>query len=93
MVKHDLEVAGIAYKDAAGRQFDFHALRHTFITRIVKAGVSPKEAQSLARHSTITLTMDRYAHIGLMDIVGDRASAVGRPFVGQRNTGIEGDGN
>jgi hypothetical protein len=34
----------------------------------VKAGVSPKEAQALARHSTITLTMDRYAHTGLHDI-------------------------
>ena len=25
-------------------------------------GVNPKEAQSLARHSVITLTMDRYTH-------------------------------
>src|SRR5262249_49880769 len=47
---------------------DFHALRHTFITRLVRAGVKPKEAQALARHSTITLTMDRYAHTGLHDV-------------------------
>src|SRR5262249_34951107 len=39
-----------------------------FITRLVRAGVKPKEAQALARHSTITLTMDRYAHTGLHDV-------------------------
>jgi hypothetical protein len=32
------------------------------------AGVRPKEAQALAKHSTITLTMDRYAHTGLHDV-------------------------
>jgi integrase len=41
---------------------DFHALRHTFITSLAAAGVHPKTAQMLARHSTITLTMDRYTH-------------------------------
>ena len=30
--------------------------------------VPPKLAQQLARHSTITLTMDRYSHIGLLDM-------------------------
>jgi hypothetical protein len=33
---------------------DLHALRHTFITELVKAGVAPKDAKELARHSTIT---------------------------------------
>jgi hypothetical protein len=46
---------------------DFHALRHTFITELVRAGVAPKDAKELARHSTITLTMDRYAHVGIRD--------------------------
>ena len=58
----------LATPDAEGRVIDFHGLRHTFITRLVKAGVKPKDAQALARHSTITLTMDRYAHIGLADV-------------------------
>src|SRR5262249_28678826 len=35
----------LAYRDADGRVADFHALRHTFITRLVKSGVRPKEAQ------------------------------------------------
>ena len=37
---------------------DFHALRHTFITNLCKADVSPKTAQMLARHSDISLTMN-----------------------------------
>jgi len=53
----------LLYKDSRGRFADFHALRHTFITNLVKANVSPKVAQSLARHSDIRLTMDLYSHI------------------------------
>jgi hypothetical protein len=30
--------------------------------------VHPKIAQTLARHSTITLTLDRYTHVGLYDL-------------------------
>lgn len=63
MLRRDLKAAGVPYQDAGGRVADFHALRHTFVTRLVKAGVAPKDAQTLARHSTITLTMDRYAHV------------------------------
>ena len=50
----------LAYRDGAGRVLDFHAFRHTYITNLTCAGVHPKDAQVLARHSTITLTMDRY---------------------------------
>lgn len=56
----------LCYVDAAGRVADFHALRHTYITNLATAGVSPKTAQTLARHSTITLTMDRYTHLGVV---------------------------
>ncbi len=52
----------LAYADESGHVIDFHALRHTFITNLARGGVHPKTAQSLARHSTITLTMDRYSH-------------------------------
>ena len=62
MFRQDLEAAGIDYRDHAGRVADFHSLRHTFITNLAAGGVHPKVAQSLARHSTITLTMDRYTH-------------------------------
>ena len=56
------DVAGILARDDAGRVVDFHALRHTFIINLAVGGVHPKKAQTLARHSTITLTMDRYTH-------------------------------
>lgn len=55
--------------DAVGQVVDFHSLRHGFITYLVAANVAPKVAQALARHSTITLTMDRYTHLGIVDLV------------------------
>lgn len=49
------------------QRIDFHVLRHSFITSLVKGGVSPKVAQALARHSKITLTMDTYSHLNIHD--------------------------
>jgi site-specific recombinase XerD len=63
----DPEHPGIPSVDDDGRVFDFHGLRHQFISNLATAGVHPKAAQMLARHSTITLTMDRYTHLGLVD--------------------------
>ena len=62
MLRADLAAAGVPYQDEAGRFADFHALRHTFVSNLAASGVHPKVAQTLARHSTITLTMDRYSH-------------------------------
>ena len=67
MLRDDLDAAGIPYLTDDG-VFDFHAFRHQFITSLAKNGVHPKLAQTLARHSTITLTMDRYSHVGLLDM-------------------------
>ncbi len=69
MLRADLDDAGIPYRDDAGKVFDFHALRHQFITNLARAGVAPKVAQALARHSTIVLTMDRYCHLRAEDEV------------------------
>ena len=68
MLRRDLKTAEIPYHDNAGRVFDFHALRHQFISNLAKSGAHPKVAQSLARHGTITLTMDRYTHLSLWDM-------------------------
>jgi len=66
MVKKDLERAGIPYKTSDGFA-DFHAAgRHTYITELLRNGVSLAEARALARHSDINQTMD-YAHIGIED--------------------------
>ncbi|MCX7421961.1 MAG: tyrosine-type recombinase/integrase [Planctomycetia bacterium] len=73
MLRIDLEAAGIGYLTDDGYA-DFHGLRHTFVSNLVASGVSPKIVQILARHSTITLTMDRYAHIGSFDLQSGLAS-------------------
>jgi len=67
MIKLDLERAGIPYPDGSGNVADFHCLRHTFISRLARSRVSPAVAKSLARHSTITLTIDRYTHTLIQD--------------------------
>ncbi|MBC7772466.1 MAG: tyrosine-type recombinase/integrase, partial [Pyrinomonadaceae bacterium] len=67
MVKADLRAAGIDPEDHGEGCLDFHALRHTYITRLMRANVPPKVMQTLARHSTIQLTLDRYSHLGLSD--------------------------
>ncbi len=67
MKQADPESAGIPFRDEAGCVFDFHALRHQFISSLAAAGIHPKLAQTLARHSTITLTLDRYTHVALFD--------------------------
>ena len=66
--------AFLADTDGSGRVVDFHALRHTFITRLARSGVVPAVAKSLARHSTIVLTMDHYTHT----LIGDERAALDR---------------
>jgi hypothetical protein len=62
--------------DGSGRVVDFHALRHTFITRLARSGVAPAVAKSLARHSTIVLTMDHlHAHAHRRGTCGPGPSA------------------
>jgi hypothetical protein len=57
----------LTYRDSEGRYTDFHALRHSFITMVGKSGVSPREHQDLARHSTYALT-SRYSHSRFYDL-------------------------
>ncbi len=57
----------LKYKDSQNRFADFHANRHTFITNLSRAGVAPKVAQELARHSDIRLTMGIYTHTDLAE--------------------------
>ncbi len=47
---------------------DFHSLRVTYITELVRLGLHPKKVQILARHSTINLTMNYYTRLTPSDI-------------------------
>ena len=53
----------LTYCDADGLFADFHANRHTFISRLGRSGVSLLTAQKLARHSDPRLTANVYNHL------------------------------
>jgi integrase len=63
MVRFDLKFANIKNYE----NYAFHTLRHTMVTMVVKSGATTKEAQALARHSDVRLTMDTYTHLGRYD--------------------------
>lgn len=69
MLRGDLVAAGIEPENSTG-VLDFHALRTSFISHVVAGGASVKVAQTLARHSTATLTFDVYARASLHDVRG-----------------------
>ncbi|MCH8914117.1 MAG: tyrosine-type recombinase/integrase [Planctomycetes bacterium] len=61
MLRGDLEAASIPYRDDSGRVTDFHSLRGTFASLLLRAGVDVRTAKDLMRHSTIAMTADVYA--------------------------------
>lgn len=68
MMRVDLAAADIPYRDEDERVADFHSLRHSFVTEVVRAGASVKEAQTLARHQDPSLTFKVYAHARLHEL-------------------------
>lgn len=75
MLRVDLAAARVPYNQRDG-VLDFHALRGTFITGLARAGVHPKTAQILARHSSIELTMQVYTHLELAEVAAALPKAV-----------------
>ncbi len=69
-LKPDLDRAKIDYKDAEGRQADFHSLRMTFGTMLAKSGVAPRTAMELMRHTDLRLTMNVYTDPSILDTGG-----------------------
>jgi len=57
----------LCHRNHDGLYADFHSLRHGFITGLAKAGVKPKMAQTLARHSDVRLTLGVYTHVEMHD--------------------------
>ncbi len=66
--REDLEAAGIPYKDEQGRVADFHALRHTLGTNLARAGVPPRIAMAIMRHSDMRLTNTTYTDVSQLPI-------------------------
>ncbi len=84
----DMTAANLEYEDDRGRVADFHVLRHTFISNLARAGVHPRNAQALARHSTIDLTMNVYTHVSMHDLSRDVESL---PALGMTNGAADAD--
>jgi integrase len=70
ILNRDLEAAGIPKVDEHGKRIHLHALRHSTGTHLSKAGVSPRTAQAVMRHSDIALTMRTYTDERLLDSAG-----------------------
>ncbi len=52
----------LALKEAKISNFRWHDLRHTFASRLIRAGVDLRTVQELMRHKTIKMTL-RYTHL------------------------------
>jgi len=55
-----LKRAGVPYKDALGRQTDFHAIRRSLNTHLAQNGVDAHTRKEIMRHSELRLTLDVY---------------------------------
>jgi integrase len=72
----------LCYENHDGRFADFHSNRYLFITSLAKAGISPRMAQTLARHSDIRLTLGVYTHVEMHEQSAAVASLPAPPGVG-----------
>lgn len=79
MMRHDLKRAGIPYIDEDGHHADFHALRHSYVTALVRSGATVKQAQVLARHSTPVLTLAVYSHVAMRELTNALEAMPGEP--------------
>ncbi len=70
IMNRDLVAAGIDKIDDLGRRVHIHALRHSTGTHLSSAGVAPRTAQAVMRHSDLALTMNTYTDEGLLDKAG-----------------------
>lgn len=78
-----LDRAGIERVDAQGRTLDIHALRHTFASRLARAGVPLQQVQRLLGHSDPKLTAQIYTHLETDDL-RDAVERLGRASPGPR---------
>ena len=65
------EAARAGYPD-----FHPHQLRHTFVTNLIRSGLDPKTAAQLARHKTVSITLNVYTQMNSDDL----SNAIVRAF-------------
>ena len=56
--------AGVRYRNA-------HVCRHTYATRLLKAGMSMTAVSRLLGHASIRTTIDEYAHLAVEDLAAE----------------------
>jgi integrase/recombinase XerC len=64
MVRGDLKAAGVAQ----WAEYDFHCLRHSYITTLILSGANAKAVQVLARHHDLRLTLGTYTHTTIQEL-------------------------
>lgn len=62
-----LRVFKLYLRDASLKERSFHALRHYFISELMRGGASAEAVRVLAGHSTLEMTQ-RYAHVVTADL-------------------------
>jgi len=70
---------GIPIIDDSGRRVHVHALRHTFATRLARAGVPVQTAQLLTGHRTASVLLGIYTHLRVEE---SRKAIEGLPELG-----------
>lgn len=50
-------------KEAGVKEYNVHALRHTFATRALEAGIPIKVVSEILGHASVQITMDTYSHV------------------------------
>ncbi|MDE7100543.1 MAG: site-specific integrase, partial [Anaeroplasmataceae bacterium] len=44
------------------KHYNFHCLRHTFVTRALELGIDIKTLSEILGHTNVSITLNRYAH-------------------------------
>lgn len=58
------------------KHYNFHCLRHTFVTRALELGVDVKTLSEILGHTNVTITLNRYAH-SMMDYKMEQMNKIG----------------
>ncbi len=72
-------------KKAGIDKANFHALRHTYATRLLEANEHPKVVQEILGHSDISMTLNTYSHV-MPEIKKAAAQKIDFLFQGKKKT-------